>query len=56
MLIGCSGLTLLLVSISSGGSTYNWNSALLFLCLSLGYPFDYILFVEWKVPELPMIP
>ena len=57
MLIGCSGLTLLLVSISSGGSTYNWNSApVISMFVIGGILLITFLFVEWKVPELPMIP
>ncbi|RCK66050.1 putative transporter C3H1.06c [Candida viswanathii] len=57
MLFGCSSITLLLIPISGGGSTYAWNSALVISMFVIGGGlFIGFLFVEWKIPELPMIP
>ncbi|KAK6461239.1 MFS efflux transporter [Scheffersomyces coipomensis] len=50
-------LTLILVPLSSGGSIYPWNSAIVISMFSIGGVFFIIfLMVEWKIPELPMVP
>lgn len=52
-----AGLTLLLIPISGGGSTYAWDSPLVIVMFVLGGICTIVfLLVEWKVPELPMIP
>lgn len=52
-----AGLTLLLIPISGGGSTYAWNSTLVIVMFVLGGVLLLLfLLVEWKIPELPMIP
>lgn len=55
--LSTTGLTMLLVGISSGGSELPWDSPLVVAMLSVG-AFLLVMFVvcEWKVPELPMIP
>lgn len=50
-------LTLLLIPISGGGSTYAWNSSLVIAMFAVGgLCFVGFLLIEWKVPRLPMIP
>lgn len=52
-----AGLTLLLIPISGGGSTYAWDSDLVIAMFVVGGVCSIVfLIVEWKVPELPMIP
>lgn len=52
-----AGLTLLLIPISGGGSTYAWDSTLVIVMFCVGGACILaFLLVEWKVPELPMIP
>lgn len=52
-----AGLTLLLIPISGGGSTYAWDSTLVIVMFCVGGVCTLVfLVVEWKVPELPMIP
>lgn len=52
-----AGLTLLLIPISGGGSTYAWNSALVIAMFVVGgICLISFLLIEWKIPELPMIP
>lgn len=52
-----AGLTLLLIPISGGGSTYAWDSDLVIAMFVVGGVCTIIfLIVEWKIPELPMIP
>lgn len=57
MFFSTASLTLLLIPLSGGGSTYAWNSSLVIgmfvvggLCLII------FVLVEWKIPTLPMIP
>ncbi|KAK6453910.1 MFS efflux transporter [Scheffersomyces xylosifermentans] len=57
ILVASLSLTLLLVAISGGGSSYAWNSPLVIVFLVVGgLAFIAFLLIEWKVPELPMIP
>ncbi|CAN3476382.1 citrate exporter 1 [Diutina catenulata] len=57
MLFSTAGLTLILVPLSSGGSTYPWDSAKVIVMFIVGgLCLVTFVFVEWKVPELPMIP
>ena len=57
ILFGCSSIILLLIPISGGGSTYPWNSPLVISMFTIGGAlFIIFLLVEWKIPELPMIP
>lgn len=52
-----AGLTLLLIPISGGGSTYAWDSTIVIVMFCVGGVCTLIfLLVEWKIPELPMIP
>ncbi|KAM9933131.1 hypothetical protein OXX80_007247 [Metschnikowia pulcherrima] len=52
-----AALILLLIPISGGGSTYAWNSPLVIaMFIAGGVCFGIFLLVEWKIPELPMIP
>lgn len=52
-----ASLTLLLIPISGGGSTYAWNSTIVIVMFVIGgLCFVTFLLVEWKIPELPMIP
>lgn len=57
VVMSSAALTLLLIPISGGGSTYSWNSKIIiiFFCLG-GVSLITFLFIEWKIPELPMIP
>lgn len=51
------GLTLLLIPISGGGSTFAWDSTLVIVLFCVGGVCTLVfLLVEWKIPELPMIP
>lgn len=50
-------LTFILVPLSGGGSTYAWNSPLVIAMFVIGGVFFVaFLLIEWKIPELPMIP
>lgn len=51
------GLTLLLIPISGGGSTFSWSSPLVISMFIVGglLMVAFVL-IEWKIPELPMIP
>lgn len=50
-------LTLLLIPISGGGSTYEWNSTIVIVMFIVGgVLFIGFLLIEWKIPILPMIP
>lgn len=52
-----AGLTLLLIPISGGGSTYAWDSDLVIAMFVVGGVCTIVfLIAEWKIPELPMIP
>lgn len=52
-----AGLLLLLVPISGGGSTFAWDSSLVIAMFCIGGVCTLVfLIVEWKIPELPMIP
>ncbi|ODV81083.1 MFS efflux transporter [Suhomyces tanzawaensis NRRL Y-17324] len=52
-----AGLTLVLVPISGGGSSYLWSSALVIVTFIIGGLLCIaFIIVEWKIPELPMIP
>lgn len=52
-----AGLTLLLIPISGGGSTYAWDSAIVISMFIVGGLFmvGFVL-IEWKIPVLPMVP
>ncbi|EGV64972.1 hypothetical protein PSN45_005325 [Yamadazyma tenuis] len=51
------GLTLILVPISGGGSTFAWNSPLVIVMFIVGtLSLVGFVVIEWKIPELPMIP
>lgn len=57
ILFAAAALTLLLVPISGGGSTYAWNSPIIITMFIVGgVLFFAFLFIEWKVATLPMIP
>lgn len=57
LLFSTASLTLLLIPISGGGSTYRWDSTLVIVLFVVGgVCFFGFLVIEWKVPELPMIP
>lgn len=50
-------LTLLLIPISGGGSTYPWNSPTIITMFIVGGGLFFVfLLVEWKFAKLPMIP
>lgn len=52
-----AALTLLLIPISGGGSTYAWNSTIVIVMFIIGtLCLCGFLFIEWKVSRLPMIP
>ena len=52
-----AGLLLLVIPISGGGSTYKWNSPIVIVMFCVGGVCLIIfLLIEWKIPELPMIP
>lgn len=57
LLFSTAALTLLLIPVSGGGSTYAWNSTLVIVLFVVG-GVCMVLFIviEWKVPPLPMIP
>lgn len=57
LVFSTASLTLLLIPVSGGGSTYAWNSSLVIVLFIIG-GLCMILFIliEWKVPPLPMIP
>ena len=57
MIFSTAALTLLLVPISGGGSTYAWNSPLVIVMFIIGgLCLIAFVLIEWKVPKLPMIP
>lgn len=57
ILFGCSSIILLLIPISGGGSTYKWDNPLIISMFTIGGSlFIIFLIIEWKIPELPMIP
>ncbi|CUM66709.1 uncharacterized protein PRCAT00004387001 [Priceomyces carsonii] len=57
MLFSTASLTLLLVPISGGGSTYAWDSTKVIVMFVIGGVCMVIfLIIEWKIPILPMIP
>ncbi|KAK6461232.1 major facilitator superfamily domain-containing protein [Scheffersomyces coipomensis] len=57
MLFSTASLTLLLIPISGGGSTYAWDSSIVIAMFVVGgLCFVGFLIIEWKVPKLPMIP
>lgn len=57
MFFSTATLVFLLIPISGGGSTYKWTSALIIAMFVVGgLCFFTLLLVEWKIPELPMIP
>lgn len=57
MFFSTAGLTLLLVPLNGGGSTYDWDSVLVIVMFIIGgLCFITFLLVEWKIPKLPMIP
>ncbi|EDK36020.2 hypothetical protein PGUG_00118 [Meyerozyma guilliermondii ATCC 6260] len=57
ILFATAGLTLLLIPISGGGSTYAWNSPIVITMFVVGGVLMIVfLLIEWKVPQLPMIP
>lgn len=50
-------LTLLLIPISGGGSTYAWNSPIIIAMFIVGGALFFVfLIIEWKFAKLPMIP
>lgn len=57
ILFATAGLLLILIPIVGGGSTYAWDSAIVIAMFTVG-GLCLIAFVviEWKIPELPMIP
>ncbi|RLV85123.1 hypothetical protein JA9_000100 [Meyerozyma sp. JA9] len=57
LLFSTAALTLLLIPVSGGGSTYAWDSSLVIVLFIIGglCMISFIL-IEWKVPPLPMIP
>lgn len=57
ILTATSALTLILIPLSGGGSTYPWDSPIVISMFIVGgVLLVSFLFIEWKVPELPMIP
>lgn len=57
ILCASAGLTLLLIPISGGGSTYAWNSPIVIAMFVVGGVLMVaFLLIEWKIPQLPMIP
>lgn len=57
LFLATAALTLLLVPISGGGSQYAWNSPIVIALFVVGgVCFVAFILVEWKIPELPMIP
>ncbi|EAZ64011.1 suppressor of gal11 null [Scheffersomyces stipitis CBS 6054] len=57
MFFSTASLTLLLIPISGGGSSYPWNSPLIIgMFVSGGLSFFVFIYIEWKLAELPMIP
>ncbi|KAK6453903.1 major facilitator superfamily domain-containing protein [Scheffersomyces xylosifermentans] len=57
MLFSTASLTLLLVALSGGGSTYAWNSPLIIAMFIVGgVCLIGFVIIEWKIPKLPMIP
>ncbi|RCK65995.1 putative transporter C3H1.06c [Candida viswanathii] len=57
ILVASASLTLLLIPLNGGGSTYRWDSNIVIIMFTLGGVL-LILFlgVEWKIAKLPMIP
>lgn len=54
--LSTASLTLLLVAVSGGGSSYAWNSAVtISLFVVGGILFIAFILCEWKIPELPMV-
>lgn len=57
MFFGTASLTLVLVPLNGGGSTYSWNSVLVIVMFIVGgCCFIVFLFIEWKIPKLPIVP
>ncbi|KAK6198575.1 MFS efflux transporter [Scheffersomyces amazonensis] len=57
ILTATAALTFILVPLSGGGSAYAWNSPIVIVLFVLGGCFLIIfLLIEWKIPELPMVP
>ncbi|EGV61180.1 MFS general substrate transporter [Yamadazyma tenuis ATCC 10573] len=57
MFFSTAGLTLILVPLNGGGSTYSWNSVLVIVMFVVGGLCSVaFIVVEWKIPKLPMIP
>ncbi|CAH2353532.1 putative MFS-type transporter M2p [[Candida] railenensis] len=57
MLFSSAALTLILIPVSGGGSTYKWNSPLIIAMFVVGGICVCIfLIIEWKTAKLPMIP
>ncbi|CUM66715.1 uncharacterized protein PRCAT00004393001 [Priceomyces carsonii] len=57
LLTATVALTLLLVPISGGGTSYPWNSPKVIIMIIVGgLCFISFLLIEWKIPQLPMIP
>ncbi|ODV68957.1 MFS general substrate transporter [Hyphopichia burtonii NRRL Y-1933] len=56
-LLSTSSITLLMVAVSGGGSSYPWGSALIITLFVVGgFLFICFLLCEWKIPQLPMVP
>lgn len=56
-LLSTSSITLLLVAISGGGSSYPWGSPLIITLFVVGgVLFIAFILCEWKIPKLPMVP
>lgn len=52
-----AGLILLLIPINGGGSTFAWDSTIVIVIFVVGGVCTIaFIIVEWKIPELPMIP
>ncbi|CAH6718698.1 putative MFS-type transporter M2p [[Candida] jaroonii] len=57
MFFGTASLTLLLIPLNGGGSTYAWNSVLVIVMFVVGgVSMVAFLIIESKIPKLPMIP
>ncbi|CAX40418.1 transporter of the Major Facilitator Superfamily (MFS), putative [Candida dubliniensis CD36] len=57
ILMATSSLTLILIPLNGGGSTYNWNSNLVIIMFTIGGLLLLgFLLIEWKFAKLPMIP
>ncbi|KAK6877811.1 Citrate exporter 1 [Candida tropicalis] len=57
ILIASASLTLLLIPLNGGGSTYPWDSKIVIIMFTLGGSLMILfLVIEWKFAKLPMIP